>query len=517
MATYRCWAQSGVTQRTNSTVYATGARMQPGNADVSSNHAVAKRYVWECTAGGGGSSGASVPAWSASYTPDVSTITDGAITWTCRNPGYSSGSTVDWTFAGLFVGYVASLLAAGDTVLVHYTSQEPSTSTSLISISVTVSGCQIISVDKDASEVYTPMGTSGFLLNSTNAALSLSVSSGTLAIHGLTLRGAAAGTQVLTLGGAATGQIVGDDIRVELTGNNASPVVQLGGLADQRSFVGITDLVISRANAAQKIRLIGIGEINGLTFAGSGVATELFRPATVADSTGAYWRITGMDASSASISSTATLVVDSAAIVPAVVEIYNSILPSSYTVLTGATNVSRAGTAVVLTNCKAGSTVGIHSYSDALGTAVRNDAITYNGESFSWKIDASSLATRACPFVLPWMWGEIATGASVTPKIEILRDGSATALTDAQVWCERGAAVTAGSPIKTFVSTEGAYTSSGTNIPTGAGLGSWAGESGTAWSGKLAPAACTPEGDELQMRICSATTTTIYAAQGWDT
>jgi hypothetical protein len=488
--------------------------MQPLISDTSTNHLVAKRYVWECTTAG--TSSASIPVWSASYTVDSSTITDGTVTWTCRAPGYSSGSTVDWTFAGLFVAYVAPLLAAGDTVLVHYTSQEPSNSLASASISVTVSGCQIISVDKDASEAYTPMGTSGFLFNSSSATVSINGTT-TLKLDGLTLRNTTAGTATLGVGNVNNSQIVGHDLHLELTGNNASPLILLGGGADQRSFCSFTNLTISRANASQKIRLAGFGEINGLTFAGSGVATELFRPSTATDSSGVYWRIDSMDASSGSISSTATLVAESGSVVPAFVEFYNSILPSSYTVLTGATNVSRAGTAVVLTNCKAGSTVGIHSYSDALGTAVRNDAITYNGESFSWKIDASSLATRACPFVLPWMWGEIATGASVTPKIEILRDGSATALTDAEVWCERGAAVTAGSPIKTFVSTEGAYTSSGTNIPTGAGLGSWAGESGTAWSGKLAPAACTPEGDELQMRICSATTTTFYAAQGWDT
>ncbi len=514
MATYRCWAQSGVTQRANSTVYATGARMQPSISDVSTNHAVAKRYVWECTSGGGGSSGASVPVWAASYTPDVSTITDGAITWTCRNPGYSSGSTVDWTFASIFASYTSTLLAASDLLLVHYTSQEPANS-SAHTWAPTTNNCSIISVDKDNSEVYTPMGTSGYLGNWSGGVVgSLSPSAVKLRADGLTLRYTGTGVGNLRVLSVDDGQLQAKDLRLELTANNSAPTINIGGAGDARSWLSVTGLVISRAHASQQCLLSGNGEILGLTLAGAGAVTSCFHTSSTADSTGTRWLIYSADLTAAS--SSATLVTDNG-VLPGQIEFYDSILPSSYAVIAGAGNVNLSGLQVLIINGKAGSTTGIHAYANALGSAIRNTSITYNGEPFSWKIDASSLATRACPFVLPWMWGEIATGASVTPKIEILRDGSTTALTDAQVWCERGAAVTAGSPIKTFVSTEGAYTSSGTNIPTGAGLGSWAGESGTAWSGKLEPPACTPEGDELQMRICAATTTTFYAAQGWDT
>lgn len=512
MTVYRSWSGSGVTQRANSTAYSSGARMQPSATDTSTNHTVAKRYVWECTTGG--TSGGSVPAWSASYTPDSSTITDGSVTWTCRNPGFSSGSTVDWTFASIYVSFTAPLLAAGDSLLVHYTSQETAANATH-TLAPTTDGCQIISVDKDSSEVYTPMGTSGYIANANGGGItSLSPIAVGLRVQGITIRYSGNSGGVVRLGSADDGQIYGEDLRVELTANNTGPSLTMGALASIRARIFIRNFVVSRVNASQNFDLAGFGEIAGLTFAGAGAVTTCFRTTAIASSSGMRWIISSGDLTSAS--STAVLVNDGG-VVPGSVELHDPILPSSYALISGAGNLNNSGLELFIVNGKAGATTGIHAYANALGSALRNSVITYNGEAFSWKVDASSAATRANPFVLPWMWGEIATGASVTPKIEIVRDGSTTALTDAEVWSIRGAQVTSGSPLKTFISNEAAYTSSGTNIPTGAGAGSWAGESGTAWFGKLTHAACTPEGSELMMCICSATTTTFYAAQGWDT
>jgi hypothetical protein len=83
------------------------------------------------------------------------------------------------------------------------------------------------------------------------------------------------------------------------------------------------------------------------------------------------------------------------------------------------------------------------------------------------------------------------TGTSgITPRFEILRDGSATAYTDAQVWGEFSAKVTSGSTQATFYNDRQALAdwAAGTTASdqaAGAGLGSWTGESGTAWSGKV--------------------------------
>ena len=510
MATYRSWAQSGVTQRANSTAYSLGDRMQPLFTDTSTNHAVAKRYVWECTTAG--TSGASVPAWSASYTVDSSTITDGTVTWTCRAPGYSSGSTVDWSFASIYVHYTAPLMADGDTLLVHYTSQEASNTASSLGLAPAADGCLIVSVDKDSSEAYTPMGTTnGYVGNSGSASFSVSLSpSGReLRVRGLALRtnGSVAG-QIL-VSGSDDGQLLADDL-VLLSTNGVASTVSIGNAADVRSKTVIRGLTLHRGHVSSGLRIGGHVEIYGMTFAGSAVTT-LMTTANVADSTGANILISGMDASTV-VSSSATLVSDTA-IVPARVVFAGCVLPSSYAVMSGAGNLNESGLEVLLTNCKAGSESGIHQYANALGSMKTNTTITHDGESFSWKIDANSSASRAAPFRTPWIWGQVDTGASITPRFEILRNDSTSALTDAQVWCEQGAEVTASSPIKTFDSSEAAYSSSGSNIATGAGLTAWAGESGTAWSGKVDCGAITPTGDELMMRLCVATTTPVYLAQ----
>lgn len=508
MATYRSWAQSGVTQRANSTAYSLGDRMQPLITDTSTNHAVAKRYVWECTTAG--TSGASVPAWSASYTVDSSTITDGTVTWTCRAPGYSSGSTVDWSFASIYAYYTTQLMADGDTLLVHYTSQEASNNYAL-ALAPTADRCRIISVDKDSSEVYTPMGTSGYLGN--GLAISAAPSASELRIEGLTLRSSStSGSAGVLLGTVDNGQLIGKDLRLELSTNSSNQSITIASAADVRSNVSITGLTISRNGASQIVRLGARVRIYGGATAGTGAVTTVFTTATSNDSTGVDALIVGMDLTGGATSSTATLVTDSG-VVPAKVTLAGCILPSSYAVLSGAGNLNESGVEVLLTNCKAGSTSGIHLYANALGSMQTNTTITHDGESYSWKIDANASASRAVPFRAPWIWGQVDTGASITPRFEILRNDSTSALTDAQVWCEQGAEVTASSPIKTFDSSEAAYSSSGSNIATGAGTSAWAGESGTAWSGKVDCGAITPTGDELMMRLCVATTTPVYLAQ----
>lgn len=510
MATYRSWAQSGVTQRANSTAYSLGNRMQPLITDTSTNYAVARRYVWECTTAG--TSGASVPAWSASYTVDSSTITDGTVTWTCRNPGFSSGSTVDWTFASIFASYTSSLLAASDTLLIHYTSQEASNA-SVHTIAPTADNCRIISVDKDSSEVYTAMGTSGYLCNtSANGGVLLSPIGVKLKASGLTLRSTStSSTNAIAVSDRDDGEVCGANLRLELTGNSANPYISLGAAGDIRVALTVRGLTLSRAHASQIVRIAGKIEILGGSTAGAGSVATVFSTNNINDGVSAEMRLVGFDASG-SVSSSATLVADGG-VAPGKFEFVDCVIPSSYAILSGAGNLNKSGLEVLLTNCKAGATTGIHAYANALGSVTRNTTITHDGESFSWKIDANSSASRAAPFRTPWIWGQVDTGASITPRFEILRNDSTSALTDAQVWCEQGAEVTASSPIKTFDSSEAAYSSSGSNIATGAGLTAWAGESGTAWSGKVDCGAITPTGDELMMRLCVATTTPVYLAQ----
>jgi hypothetical protein len=102
--------------------------------------------------------------------------------------------------------------------------------------------------------------------------------------------------------------------------------------------------------------------------------------------------------------------------------------------------------------------------------------------------------------------------ATVEPKFEVLRDGSATAYTDAEFWMENLSKITASSVNMTFERTRG----TGTDIPAGAGTGSWTGEDGTAWSGELTIGSTVLEEDGYVLsRICAAVaSSTIYVDPG---
>ena len=104
MAAFYLKSGAGATERANSTAYTAGMRMVLLRTDTTANYLVARKWVWECTTMG--TSGAAVPAWPATVTQDTTTITEGLLVWTARKPGYSSGTTAAWTFAGIFKEYV---------------------------------------------------------------------------------------------------------------------------------------------------------------------------------------------------------------------------------------------------------------------------------------------------------------------------------------------------------------------------------------------------------------------------
>jgi hypothetical protein len=104
-----CFSGSGVTTFATG-AYGLGDRMVPayGSADTSTNVDVARTAVWECTTAGTTNA---TPTWPASFDYDVDTVTQNGVVFTPRKPGYSSGSTVDWTFATPFLRYLQLAMA----------------------------------------------------------------------------------------------------------------------------------------------------------------------------------------------------------------------------------------------------------------------------------------------------------------------------------------------------------------------------------------------------------------------
>jgi hypothetical protein len=141
--------------------------------------------------------------------------------------------------------------------------------------------------------------------------------------------------------------------------------------------------------------------------------------------------------------------------------------------------------------------------------------ITAGPTEQSWKIVTTSLCSPTLPFMTPWIdWYNTGT-SSITPRIEVLRTDSTTALTDAQIHGEWTARVTSGSVVSTWYSDQ-AQGATGTAQATGVGTGSWTGAGGTAWSGKLEPPSAITPAAACRLRgriVVEAASTTVYADQ----
>jgi len=111
-----------------------------------------------------------------------------------------------------------------------------------------------------------------------------------------------------------------------------------------------------------------------------------------------------------------------------------------------------------LYNCDAGDVHYFFGHYDPLGSCVAytsiyaNDGPTYDGATeFAWRIDTTARATLYNPYISPWVSTYHDGTSAITPRLEILRDGSSTAFDDDEVWCEVSYQGTSGYPISTIV------------------------------------------------------------------
>jgi hypothetical protein len=160
---------------------------------------------------------------------------------------------------------------------------------------------------------------------------------------------------------------------------------------------------------------------------------------------------------------------------------------------------------------------GIFGYYDALGSVVSDTGIYYStapdsvqdgatAKKQSWKITTTANCSAMAPFITPWIPYYNSATSAITPYIECLRDGNATAWTSAEVWAEFGVKTTTGGTQASFPTDWAGIAASGSAQADGAGLGSWTGEAGTAKSFKCdSGSSVTPaEVGDISGRICVA-------------
>jgi len=164
-----------------------------------------------------------------------------------------------------------------------------------------------------------------------------------------------------------------------------------------------------------------------------------------------------------------------------------------------------------LINCDSGDDHYKFAHYDYFGSTVMSVAIyaaggaMYDGTNgISWQVTSSANASVDRPYVSPWIPVYHSGTSAITPSLEVVRSGSATAYKDNEIWSEWAYKGTSGSTRTTLVDDKCGNLATPANQATGSlGAADWTGESGTSWFGKLTPtAAITPaELGKLMVRV----------------
>ena len=426
-------------------------------------------------------------------------------------------SGTDWTKSATTIA-AALLLATtdGDVVKIHKAHQADaevtSDTTGILTFGASIS---LICVDKDNSDALAPMGTGGWFGHSTlNRSVVMTAVNRRIYIYGLTLRTAGTTGDGLYLSAGDGAHFEYEECYLWQGNTNASLFIYTGSgttNSDTNSFTRFVNPTFRFGNVAQYLALGGRVVIEGGSVASAGSAiTTVLRPNPLADVNATDVIVNGFDFTNADAS--ASLVGD-AAIMPFTVRMSQCKLPTgAFTWLGTQTNLNASSAELYVNDCAAGDSHGLFGYYNALGSVASDTGIKYTSGAAgqSWKIVTTASATFYTPFRTPWInWYNSGT-ASITPRLEILRDGSATAYDNDEVWGEFLAKTPGGSPIASLSTDRMAVLGAPAAQDTGAGWAAWATADSGDWSGKVNVTLTPAEVGDIRARICVGINTTLY-------
>jgi hypothetical protein len=400
---------------------------------------------------------------------------------------------------------VSAATASGDVILVHYTSQLNLAADTTYTFTNHVS---VISVDKDASDAPTAMGTGGWIGHSATAYSIIIAGAYKLFFYGITLRIGGSATKGITLSGSDGTSAVYESCYLWLGSATGGTLIVGSGASAYNYFAELINTTVRFGATAQSLSVKG-----RLSWLGGDVASAGSSPTTLLTTGNGCQNaiIRGADLSHCG----ANTLVGSAASGPFTATFDRCKLGASYVAMASQSPANLSSAEVYILDCSSGDTNGLYAYHNALGSMVSDPDIYYTSGAAgqSWKIVTTANAAYHSPFCTPWI-SEYHSGTSaITPRLEILRDGSTTAFNDDEVWSEWAAKVTASSTRASLYSDRRGLTASAAAQANGAGTGSWTGEGGTAWSGKAdSGASLTPaEAGDISGRVCvGAASTTVY-------
>lgn len=324
-------------------------------------------------------------------------------------------------------------------------------------------------------------------------------------IYGIRWQIAGSVNETLTINSSDGGHFELHSCELYSTNTNSALTIAVGiSNASGNNYTRFKDCLVRFGHASQNLLLRQTVEFEGLTVDSAGTA-----PTVLIESSGTGGRVRFYASDLSFV--TGTLIGDFAG-QTSIFEFFQSKLGAGVTVLATQTTVTNKGSArATLYDCASGDQHYHLADFDAFGSLTvdtgifANDGASYDGTNrHSWKIITTANCSFFTPYCSPWFGRYHAAVAAVTPSIEILRDGSATAYQDDEIWGEFMAKVTSGSTKGTMVHDRMTILGTPADQAGGVGLSGWTGEGGTAWSGKLAPGATvTPaEIGHFMGRVC---------------
>lgn len=349
----------------------------------------------------------------------------------------------------------------------------------------TANSVRIISASNDGGSAYTPtvMGTANWIGNSTtNRFIRFDAGADDrVYVYGLTLRTAGTTSDALQINSTAAGGDMTLDSCYLWHGNTGSTQLSVGGNSNAQ-FTRFVDCTFRLGATGQSININSRAVFENMTLSSAGSApTNLFNSQYNAGSVD----VIGGDLSHC----TGTLVANAGNTCVYTfmgVKLGAGVVPLA----TQTTNPNSASPSVFLVDCNSGDTHGFVGYYDALGSCVNDTGIyfTTGAAGLSWKIVTTANASFFNPFITPTIDLYHTGTSAITPYLEILRDGSATAYQDDEVWIRLWVKDNTGFVNPSFYDDRCTLATKLSGTPSdqaaGAGTGSWTGEGGTAWSGK---------------------------------
>jgi len=484
-----------------STMWAIGDIIVPSLAYAT---AAAKGYIYRCTTAGTGSG--TEPTW-VFTTPGTSTTTDGAV-WTVEN-------ATTWAYATPRPDYIANnKLAAGETLYAENVSYPLTASTTITIPGTSASPCILISTSDTTNAPPTSIADGAhFNASAQTSAINLSIN-GKAFISGFSITpSSSTGDGRIYLAQTDDSMIALESCSLLITNTNSTGGLYIGNIGSNARFITENCTLKLGNNASQKISTANRWSSVGDTFQ---ITTT--QP-TAYFNIGAGNAASIIDIEGGDLSVITSTLVAGSTTMASTITLYGCKLGSGVAILAAQTGPAHAEAWVV--DCSSGDTHYEFAHYNYWGNTTVSAAIYLNtangaaynvaGSKYSWRVESVN-GTFQTPYVSPWIDVYNEATAAVTPRLEVLRDGSTTAYNDNQVWAEFRYKGTSGFTTLSCVNDRcGLVATAAAQGSSSMGASDWVGETAP-WYGKLEPSSTiTPaEIGAMGARVCVAGANVVY-------